>query len=241
MINLLLICIVFNNITLDQNLASDWGYSAWLQTENESILFDTGSDGYLLLSNMQKMNLDPGEIDVIVISHIHTDHTGGLKKLLTRTKDDIKIYVPDDTYDRIKHQYPDKDIIAVKKSKKIAKGVYSTGQYKSREGIAEQALMLNTPKGLVVIAACSHPGIDRLVSAAKKIESKRPIYLVTGGFHMRSYNDNEFDRIVNELRRMVVKNIGPTHCTGDEMIDRLKDQWGDGFWEMHLGTCVEIK
>ena len=58
---------------------------------------------------------------------------------------------------------------------------------------------------------------------------------------MDSFSDEEFQKTVNELRRMVVKNIGPTHCTGLEMIDRLKELWGENFWEMHLGRCVEIE
>ncbi|MFW5946801.1 MAG: MBL fold metallo-hydrolase, partial [Candidatus Natronoplasma sp.] len=62
-------------------LKSDWGFAAFIEGE-EKILFDTGNDGDILESNMQKMDVDPSKIDKVVLSHEHHDHTGGLFSII---------------------------------------------------------------------------------------------------------------------------------------------------------------
>jgi len=55
------------------------------------ILFDTGYPG-LFLANTEKMGIDLRELDFIVLSHGHLDHSGGLVTLvrfLTEAKIEI--------------------------------------------------------------------------------------------------------------------------------------------------------
>ena len=51
---------------------------AKIDKETINILFDTGTSGKALLHNAREMNLDLRKVDVIVLSHGHYDHTGGL-------------------------------------------------------------------------------------------------------------------------------------------------------------------
>jgi len=55
----------------DIGLKSDWGFSCLIETKDETILFDTGARGELLLSNMEKLRINPESISKIVISHEH--------------------------------------------------------------------------------------------------------------------------------------------------------------------------
>jgi len=66
----------------DIGLKSDWGFSCLIETGEETILFDTGAKGRLLLYNMKKLDIDPSSINKIVISHEHWDHNGGLESLI---------------------------------------------------------------------------------------------------------------------------------------------------------------
>lgn len=46
------------------------------------MLFDTGGSGSILLDNMEQLGLDPQDVEIVVLSHIHGDHTDGLMDLL---------------------------------------------------------------------------------------------------------------------------------------------------------------
>jgi len=61
------------------------------------------------------------------------------------------------------------------------------------------------------------------------------VNLLTGGFHMESFSDEEYQKTVNEMRRMLVKNIDPTHCTGLKKSISLKS-----CGERIFGRCIEI-
>ena len=76
--------IVYDNTVFSKNfdLVSDWGFSCLIEAE-ETILFDTGAKGDMLLHNMRNLGVKPDVIDKVVISHEHYDHNGGLSKLIS--------------------------------------------------------------------------------------------------------------------------------------------------------------
>ena len=59
----------------------EWSFSALLESEKESILFDTGFDENTVLHNAGLLNKDLSKVEKVIISHFHGDHTGGLIKL----------------------------------------------------------------------------------------------------------------------------------------------------------------
>jgi 7,8-dihydropterin-6-yl-methyl-4-(beta-D-ribofuranosyl)aminobenzene 5'-phosphate synthase len=85
--------VLYNNVPFNRNLTTAWGFSCFVQRKDKGILFDTGEDGTILLSNMQKLGVDPAQIDLIVLSHIHGDHTGGLESLL-KINANLTVYLP---------------------------------------------------------------------------------------------------------------------------------------------------
>ena len=89
------ITIVYDNEIAEniEGLKAGWGFSCFIQTKEKNILFDTGWDGDVLVSNMQLLGLNPKDIDLVVISHSHWDHCGGLAQLLNLNRD-LKVYVP---------------------------------------------------------------------------------------------------------------------------------------------------
>lgn len=70
--------VVYDNYVFDKNLAADWGFACVIIGTERTILLDTGGKGDLLLANLKKMSVRPTDIQVVVISHNHQDHTGGL-------------------------------------------------------------------------------------------------------------------------------------------------------------------
>jgi 7,8-dihydropterin-6-yl-methyl-4-(beta-D-ribofuranosyl)aminobenzene 5'-phosphate synthase len=73
--------IVYDN-EAEEGLISGWGFSCYIKTEEENILFDTGGDGRALLHNLRMLDISSQEITKVILSHEHGDHTGGLFALL---------------------------------------------------------------------------------------------------------------------------------------------------------------
>jgi 7,8-dihydropterin-6-yl-methyl-4-(beta-D-ribofuranosyl)aminobenzene 5'-phosphate synthase len=78
----LLITVVYDNNPYIEGLTTSWGFACVIKEAEKTILFDTGGDSAVLLNNMQQLGMDPKEIDVVVLSHIHGDHVGGLNGFL---------------------------------------------------------------------------------------------------------------------------------------------------------------
>ncbi len=87
------VTIIYDNTTSRADLEADWGFSALVEVKGRKILFDTGADGKILLSNMQRLKINPKEIKDVFISHLHWDHTGGLLSFL-HLNNQVKLWVP---------------------------------------------------------------------------------------------------------------------------------------------------
>ena len=83
--------VVFDNYSSNDALETSWGFACVVTGLEETILFDTGSDGKMLLYNMTKMNIDPATIQTVVLSHSHWDHVGGLDALLEKNPQ-VRVY-----------------------------------------------------------------------------------------------------------------------------------------------------
>jgi len=72
--------LVDNTAIADQDLCSEAGLSFLIETAGKKILFDTGLSGLFVL-NAEKMGISLHNLDCLVLSHGHIDHTGGLATL----------------------------------------------------------------------------------------------------------------------------------------------------------------
>ena len=80
-----IICVVNDAVKEDSNLHSEHGLSFWIQTEKGVVLLDTGQTAAVLSHNLKVLDLLPQHIDMLVLSHAHYDHTGGLEAILSRS------------------------------------------------------------------------------------------------------------------------------------------------------------
>jgi len=91
------VTIIYDNTSIRPDLQADWGFSALVETKERKILFDTGANGRILLSNMQKLKIDPKEIEDVFISHLHWDHIGGLRNFL-QVNNKVRVWVPSELW-----------------------------------------------------------------------------------------------------------------------------------------------
>ena len=231
--------ILYNNVSYDRNLTTAWGFSCLIEGLEKTILFDTGGDGGILLSNMEKLKVDPQTIDVVVISHIHWDHRGGLLSLLDKNHE-VTVYLPISLPQDFKEKVRRKGakVIAVHNPVKICQNVYSTGELGT--WIKEQSLVIDTEKGLLVLTGCAHPGVVNIVRNAQGLLKKEKVYFVLGGFHLLAYSDPQVKRIIRDLKKIGVEKVGPSHCTGGRPIELFREAWGENFFDLGCGAKLEI-
>jgi len=230
--------IVYNNVAYDKELTCGWGMGCVIEGLEKTILFDTGGDGMVLLSNMERMGIDPGGIDIVVLSHIHGDHTGGLRAFLN-SNPDVTVYLPSSFPSGFKHEVHRQGarIVEVSNPVEIFPDVYSTGELGA--GIREQALILRGAEGLAIVTGCAHPGVVTIARKAVQILDEK-IYLITGGFHLGGASDREVQRIIGELKALKVAKIAPSHCTGGSAIESFRNAWGQNFLEGGCGAQITV-
>lgn len=231
---------VYDNYQFDSNLKTGWGFSCLVKLEDKNILFDTGADSPTLLSNMEKLGIEPKEIDIIVLSHIHGDHVNGLWGLLERNGE-VKAYIPASFPDSFREKIRSYGATHqdVKGSTQIEKGAYSTGELSTLLGIKEQALVIKTEKGLAVLTGCAHPGVVNMVRKAKEIIDEE-IYLVMGGFHLSGASDSELKNIIKDFQELGVQKAAPCHCSGNRCRELFKQEYQENYIENGVGKAIKI-
>ncbi len=230
--------ILFDNNPYDYRLKSSWGFSCLIELGEKTVLFDTGGDGEILLYNMRVLNKDPKAIDMIVLSHIHGDHTGGLWSIL-REKPSLEVYIPasfPQEFEQRGKKYG-AGVVRVDASLEIDRGIYSTGEMD--HGIKEQSLLIHTPKGMILITGCSHPGIVEIIKESKSI-TKENIYMAIGGWHLSSAGEREIKGIIDAFQRMGIQKVAPCHCTGDRAMAMFKREYGGNFIKAGAGVSLNF-
>jgi len=233
------ITMLYNNIPQDPTLATGWGLSCLIEGMEKTILFDTGGDGQILLSNMMALEKEPTSVDAVVLSHMHGDHTGGLSDFL-KTAGDVELYVLESFPNTFKRGAEEAgfQVTAVNGSVDIASGIFSTGQM--GEEIKEQALVLKANAGLVVILGCAHPGMVNMIGRAKQVSSDN-VYLALGGFHIMGYSGQEINAVEKALKDLGVKKIAPSHCTGKRAVEMFRQGWRNDFVAFGCGGRLSFE
>jgi 7,8-dihydropterin-6-yl-methyl-4-(beta-D-ribofuranosyl)aminobenzene 5'-phosphate synthase len=233
----LTITILYNNIEFDQRLTSGWGFAALVEYRGETTLFDTGGNGPILMENMQLLGLNPGQIKRVVLSHAHGDHTGGLSVLLKQGTQPTVYLLPSfpEAFKRDVKRLT--TLIETSAGQTITDGVATTGEM--GQGIPEQALVIQTDQGLVILTGCAHPGIVAIVEQARQLFDDK-VRLVLGGFHLGDKSRAEIQRIIEDFRRLDVAQVAPSHCTGELAITMFAEAYGDQFIHAGVGSVIRL-
>jgi len=220
------ITIVYDNTSIRNDLVTDWGFSCFIEFNDRKILFDTGGNGRILLENMNNLNIDPGKIDDIVISHPDFDHIGGLSHILNLNQNAV-IHNPI-SFRGIRYL---NKVNYYHQPTEIYQNIFTTGELGKRE----QSLAIKTDKGLVMIIGCGHPGIKRIIDTLLEfgeiidsLSGFGSIYAVVGGLH----GFDEFEVLQN------IEKVCPTHCT--QYKEKIKSLYPEKIIGGGVGVIIEF-
>jgi len=185
------------------------GISVLVTTPDIRLLFDTGPDGDLLMEALEGEGVSVADLDLVMISHDHDDHTGGLSRLLYE-RPRLSVSAPIGSAPAIAKRLPrEATVLGEKGTRALAPHVRTTGTLPG--DIPEQALVLSTDQGLVVITGCGHAGLGMLLAVVGG-----NVTTVVGGIHDLSDDDMS----LTSLDSLVV-----CHCTPHKRVLAHTHDW----------------
>jgi len=230
--------IVFDNNQFNPELKTGHGFACYIKGLTNDLLFDTGADGQVLLANLQKLQLEPQAVKQVLLSHIHSDHVGGVFDFLSlnaQVKVVLPAVFPTDFQNQVSQTGA--QIIAIDNWQELEQNIYSTGVLGS--AIPEQSLVIKTEQGLIIITGCAHPGIVSIIKQVKT-QLDQPILLVMGGFHLGGYSQSQLLELISDFKELGVKYAAPCHCSGDLARQLFKQEYQDNYLEVGVGKSIKL-
>jgi 7,8-dihydropterin-6-yl-methyl-4-(beta-D-ribofuranosyl)aminobenzene 5'-phosphate synthase len=104
----------------------------------------------------------------------------------------------------------------------------------------DQALIINTRRGLVVVLGCAHRGIINTLYHARKLTGVKKIYMVLGGCHLMDATEERIWLTIAALKELGVSRLGVSHCTGLRAAAIMMQEFGDKFFFNNAGTRINL-
>jgi 7,8-dihydropterin-6-yl-methyl-4-(beta-D-ribofuranosyl)aminobenzene 5'-phosphate synthase len=188
------------------------------------ILFDSGHKG-TFLQNAAKMDVDLDKTDVIVLSHHHWDHTGGLRFSTFDTKKKLVTHplVPEKVLaEQSLDLAADFEVVTTTQPLEFLPGIYYLGEiprqtdfekgaYQDDPMTDDTAIAIKTAKGTIIVTGCSHAGVCNISEYAKKVTGQN-IYGVIGGFHLFEDDPKAIAGSIGYFKREKPDFLFPMHC-----------------------------
>ena len=173
--------------------------------------------------------------------------TGPLGKLIERHVADA----PADTHYfdgkypdayRVDSTWPGADVIRIEKPTEVLPGFFLFRTLSENKGTLEMnelSMAIKTPKGLVVVVGCSHPGIEKILAAASQIDSH--LYSVFGGLHLVDQTDEQVMQIArNFLDKWKLERVAAGHCSGEFAQFQFSKLFGARHDHSGLGEVIAL-
>ena len=230
------ITIICDNFVHRQEIPAGWCFSCLVRSPSQTVLFDTGSDGQMLLENMRLLDINPRDIHTVFISHHHWDHTGGLAAFLNAAGR-ADVWMPASSQQLVERTAGQAPFTPrpVTKALEVVPGISTTGEISGP--VPEHAMIVSLPAGQVVITGCAHPGIVKIVEYARRLRGG-PILLAIGGFHLGGHSVQSITAAADRLLAMDVVYAAPTHCSGETARRIFAERFGRRFIAAGTGMII---
>lgn len=106
--------------------------------------------------------------------------------------------------------------------------------------VDDQAMYIETAKGIVVLLGCAHAGLVNTLDYIADIAGQRGFHAVLGGMHLGGASEERIARSIATLRDYDLRVIAPVHCTGPRATARIRDAFPDRFVELSSGSVISF-
>jgi 7,8-dihydropterin-6-yl-methyl-4-(beta-D-ribofuranosyl)aminobenzene 5'-phosphate synthase len=105
----------------------------------------------------------------------------------------------------------------------------------------DQALFLETERGLVVIAGCAHAGVINTLNYIQKLTGEKTFYSLIGGMHLAAAGPERMAQTIAGFRRFGLQQLMPGHCTGFQAMARLWHEFTSMYRSCVVGAFIEFE
>ena len=234
------ITFVYDNINANSLLQEGWGLSLFVEFEDRKIVFDAGGNKEAVLANLEKLHVPLDEITDVVISHKHWDHVDGLDSLLSRVRDQTKVYLPKFFPGFfLKRKFGSLHFMPPLSFHEMGRNLFSFS-LKAGFLLYEQILVLSAMKGLVLLTGCAHPGIINIIRETKSRFPDRKIRAIVGGFHLYKAASERTKAIVHAFQANGVEKVVACHCSGEGIQKQFQETYGSNFLPVGTGSVIHF-
>ena len=114
------------------------------------------------------------------------------------------------------------------------------GRWRHDEIKDDQALVVDTEQGLVVILGCAHRGIINTLYSAQRLTGVTQIQMVLGGCHLINASAERIRLTASALKELDIQKLGVSHCTGLPATVIMAQEFGDKFFFNNTGTTIDL-
>lgn len=227
---------LIENTTISDEIVCEHGLSVYLETPHHKLLVDTGRSG-AFIDNAQKLSVDITQVDTLILSHGHYDHSGGILRF-AEMNPNAKVYINEfadgDFYHGEVYIGINKEILKLPNLVKVSGNLKiddeleiftkATGRRfwpqsnkilcKLESGKAvqddfkhEQYAVIHTKQGDILISGCAHNGILNILDRYQELYKCNP-YMIISGFHMMK--DSEYTKEEIDTIESIAKELATT-------------------------------
>jgi len=166
-----------------------------------------------------------------------------IKRYVASVPDDLR-YFGGNTPAELKSESPwaEAHFVQIREPTEVLPGFFLFSTRSEQPGTREMneiSLVFRTPQGLVVVVGCSHPGIEKILDSAVKIDPR--IHAVFGGFHLVDLSDAETTDLVMRFRdKWKIERMAAGHCTGQFAFAEMVRIYGDHFDHAGVGSVITL-
>ena len=102
----------------------------------------------------------------------------------------------------------------------------------------DQALYIETAKGLVVLLGCAHAGVVNTLKHIRELTSGQHIHALMGGMHLHNADDDKLKKTMEYLKTVDIDLLVPLHCTGERATEMIKKEFPEKYHRMVVGDSL---
>lgn len=126
-------------------------------------------------------------------------------------------------------------------TREINKGLFRDPEGKDVDSVLDdQALIINTSKGIVVLLGCCHAGVANTLEAVADFTGEKKFHMVLGGMHLSKASEDMMWETVQGLHKFHVQKIGLAHCTGCRGAEGLTRLFSGEIFSCDVGKVIQL-